>query len=146
MYPDTSRRSFLRAAALLTAASTLPSRALAVRTGGEVFTNASVGVYGQGLLTHEHLKTLIGSLFLAFTADRGTAYLHLRSVEKVQTKAKQAGWESLFLSFDTGGTALEQDSYLLDHGTLGRFALFLVPGGKPDARTAGAIILRHAAS
>ncbi len=128
MSQDFSRRRFLTSAAILTAASTLPSRALASRTGGDVFTNASVGAYVQGLLTREHFETLIGTLFLAFLDDDRTAYMRLRSVEELKPRQTKDAVAAFHLSFSTGGVAVEQGSYLLDHATLGRFALFLVPG------------------
>ena len=147
MHNTISRRRFVLSGAAVTVAATLPGSALASRAGDEVFTNASVGIYAQGLLTAQHCKGLIGTLFMAFLEKQHVAYLRLQTVTTVEIKSKRVSYEAFHLSFSTGGVVLDQDSYLLDHGTLGRFALFVVPGlDAHGAPTCGAVIVRPSQS
>jgi len=150
-----NRRRFLVASAALVTGVTLPKSLFASRIGGDVFTSASLGAYSQGLLTQANFERVIGSQFTLFIEHNKVAYLRLRTVESLgpqtgeasssQTSpavrrakspivpvpgstvpSKQVG--GFHLAFSTEGAAFDQGTYLVDHGTLGRFALFLVPG------------------
>lgn len=146
-----TRRQFLASTSAVCAIAALPKSLLAQRLGGQVFTNASLGAYQQGLLTMENFKAVIGSTFKAFLDDASVAYLTLESVTATPAppapanpgappsqdgstsmlrfaRPVQAEGDSFSLSFATGNTAIAQDTYLVDHGTMGRFAVFLVPG------------------
>jgi hypothetical protein len=141
-----SRRRFLAVSAATIAAAALPERFVGQKLGAGVFTNASLGAYSQGLLTEANFTNQVGSVFTALQPDGSYAYLTLRSVQTVtlgsaaKTTAAprvlsgtQPGSASLQvfsfeLVFDVQGSALAQGSYLLDQGTLGSFAAFLVPG------------------
>jgi hypothetical protein len=46
--------------------------------------------------------------------------------------SRAGGRESFTLHFRGGGTALRQDTYVLDHPALGTFSLFLVPSGADE--------------
>lgn len=142
-----NRRQFLVASSLAAVATAMPKSLFAVqqRLGGDVFSNASVEPYLQGEMTQAHFEKVIGSTFTIFLDDDRVDYLRLRAVtagpdlaseaaKLVQTTGQQPLWAktsqptSFTVHFDYGGDAIPQDSYLLDHGTMGRFTLFLVAG------------------
>jgi len=136
------------------AISALPGKLLAQHVGVEVFSNGNLGAYSQGLLTLEAFQRLVGSEFRVFFEDGSITPLTLLSVtDRNQTaeailpaatapqqKAARAYSEfqrapvaglttSAFdLRFSVNGAPLAQQSYTLDHASLGRFAAFLVPG------------------
>jgi hypothetical protein len=145
-----NRRQFLVASSLAAVAAAVPKSLFAMeqqRLGGDVFSNASLEPYLQGEMTQANFEKVVGSTFTIFLDNDQVDYLRLRSVTsgsdamtnastkpvtaaaqkaKLATAALQP--TSFLLHFDFGGPGFPQDSYLLDHGTMGRFALFLVPG------------------
>jgi hypothetical protein len=149
-----SRRDFLVTSSALLAGAAFPKALFAQRIGGEVFTNASLGAYTQGLLTQVNFEKVIGSVFTTFLDNGAAAYLLLRAVTASTTSVATASTTQQLtvsprltavlpprnpaaaaqqptnfqLHFNITGPAFPQDTYLLDHGTLGRFAAFLVPG------------------
>jgi hypothetical protein len=162
-----NRREFLTASAAVFTSSVLPHSLSAQRpgerVGGEVFTEASLGIYAQGQLTRQRFEELVGSLFMAFLDNSAVAYMRLTHVSEfgpmdvTASSARPANlhamqaWNGLpaaghtpvvtsfHLTFNTGGQVFKQGSYLVDHGRLGRFAMFLVPGtGTGSAATCGA--------
>ena len=154
--PLSSRRQFLATSAVAFAATSLPKSLLAERTGGELFTSASLGAYAQGILTQATFEGLIGTLFMAFLDNNAVAYMRLVSVTgnspSTGSAVKGSAATSLLrrpantvnsvvsfqASFSTGGANFSQGSYLLDHGTLGRFACFLVPSDPMGGPTCSA--------
>ena len=80
-----SRRRFLAASAATLAAAALPTGLLAEQLGPDVFTNASLGAYTQGLLTQANFSALAGSVFTASLPDGSYRYLALRSVDGTTT-------------------------------------------------------------
>ncbi len=136
-----TRRHFLAVTAATITLAALPKSLFAERLGGDVFTNASLGAYGQGLLTQATFEKHIGSVFTAFLDDDGVGYLTLEKVvaQPTGTNASsqlrlpgssatvQLQITSFHLTFSTKAV-FSQGTYLLDHGILGRFAAFLVPG------------------
>ena len=136
-----TRRHFLAATAATITLAALPKSLFAERLGGDVFTNASLGAYGQGLLTQATFEKHIGSTFTAFLDNDGVGYLTLEKVvaQPTGTNASselrlpgtsatvQQQVTSFHLTFSTKAV-FPQGTYLLDHGILGRFAAFLVPG------------------
>ena len=150
-----NRRRFVVASAALVTSVTLPKSLFASHTSDDVFTNASLGAYSQGLLTQANFERVIGSQFTLFIKKNNVSYLRLLTVESLgpqtggvlssqpspstprakslavpmpgaSTLAQQV--VGFHLTFSTEGAAFDQGTYLVDHGTLGRFALFLVPG------------------
>ena len=125
-----SRRHFLAAAAATITFAALPKSLFAERLGGDVFSNASLGAYAQGLLTQATFEKHIGSVFTAFLDNNAVGYLTLEKVTAQPASSattKQVQITSFHLSFSTNAV-FSQGTYLLDHGILGRFAAFLVPG------------------
>ena len=152
-----TRRTFLTATSAALAASILPGSVLAQSPLPQVFTNANVGAYGQGLLTQATFERLIGSTFTVFVDTGLYAFLTLRSVKNMAVTsaapALAAGVRvipapgrgkaapavtSFFLDFSIRGPVFPQGTYTIDHGTLGRFAAFLVPGKSPTDPSCGA--------
>ena len=149
-----SRRNFLAAAAAAMTGAALPHSLFAERLGGDVFTNASLGAYTQGLLTQTTFEKHLGSVFTAFLENNAVGYLLLQKVDGLQASmtatnpslptanslqpaatlatqhtvaAAQQQMTAFHLTFSTSAV-FNQGTYLLDHGILGRFAAFLVPG------------------
>ena len=136
-----SRRHFLAATAATITFAALPKSLFAERLGGDVFTNASLGAYTQGLLTQATFEKHVGSVFTVFLDNDAVGYLTLQKVVAQPTGANassqlrlpgssatvQLQVTSFHLTFSTKAV-FSQGTYLLDHGILGRFAAFLVPG------------------
>jgi hypothetical protein len=150
-----SRRRFLAASAATLAAAALPTGLLAEQLGASVFTNASLGAYTQGLLTQANFQAVAGSQFTLQLPDGSYRTVTLQSVKTLSPTSSAASPSStssrvavapkislntstqtttFTLVFDVQGDAIPQGSYLLDHGTLGSFALFVVTG-KTDTGT-----------
>jgi hypothetical protein len=149
-----TRRQFLVLSSAACAAAAAPKGLFAERLGGPVFSNASVGAYQQGIMTLANFQALVGSTFTTFLENDDVAYLQLRAATAVTNatptavartapaRGPQMAWigpgaavaapaqltETFALSFSNGGKAVPQGSYLMDNGTMGRFAIFLVPG------------------
>jgi len=148
-----SRRRFLAASAATFTVAALPKSIFAEQSEANVFTNASLGAYAQGLLTQANFTKQVGTVFTAQRDDGTYAYLTLRSVASsvaspttpakplpvtpitariavnpISAPTATQTMTTFRLIFDVQGPALPQETYLLDHGTLGSFACFLVPG------------------
>jgi hypothetical protein len=144
-----TRRDFLAVTSAAMATAFLPESLLAQSRLPEVFSNANLGAYGQGLLTQATFERLIGSTFTVFVGTDLYAFLTLRSVTNLVPAASTAAPRtstprpspasspsskapipitSFYVDFSIEGPVFPQDTYTLDHGILGRFAAFLVPG------------------
>ena len=150
-----SRRRFLALSAASLACAAAPRLLWAdttERLGIPVFSEAASGAAKQGLLTAAAFERLIGSSFHAFLDAGVVAEIVLRKVtvpkftpattytpsiaasigtstRPVSTLARAIPrtTTAFMLSFSSGSTLIPQNSYTLDHGTLGSFAAFLVP-------------------
>ena len=131
-----------------------PASLFAERLGIPVFSNAATGAYQQGLLSRARFTTLVGQSFRIFLDDDQVADLVLHKVMTQQDVALAARdgsaasqlavhklakrWPSpdncFMLVFHSGSTLVPQDSFVLDHATLGSFAVFLVPGSTTPGR------------
>jgi len=150
-----SRRHFLAASAAAIAAAALPGDVFAQRLGGEVFSDASLLAYARGTLSQTNFESLVGSFFKIFLENDEVAYLRLQTVTgtgdpsirqgifqlPVQTPGQTglttrgstptAPQMTVFhLRFSTGSAPVGQGTYLLESGSLGQFACFLVPGAE----------------
>lgn len=93
-------------------------------------------VGGEGELTLERLRPLVGTRFMVQDAGGGWRALVLASiVERALPLHRPAPrGESFTLLFDGQMPGLaEQGTQLVEHGTLGAFPLFLVQRGTPSA-------------
>ena len=150
-----TRRRFLCLSSAVLASTAVP-KAFAQRQGMPVFSNASLGSYTQGSLSRARFEGLVGSSFRVFLEDGQVATLTLLKVENSSATrdTKTAGGEGshsaayvsgtatgtlaapvrptaaqcFTVHFSTGGVVVPQDSYTVDHATLGSFSVFLVPG------------------
>ena len=142
-----TRRSFLSISAAMVAGAALPPLAAAQsssRIGGEVFTLATLGAYQQNLLTKGGVEGLVGSIFMVFVDDGKVAYLTLVKVKGLdELQADMSGDAKLLKKKDSAAVTrargfvaifdgetkkVPQGTYVVDHGRLGRVAMFLVPG------------------
>lgn len=156
-----TRRSFLKISAAACATSALPAELFAQVPSSNPFSAANLGPYAQGLLNKATFEALLQTVFTVFT-PAGAAYMRLvtcqsltangipatsssaqRPLRTSHAQAAQAtdssGGFNFVLAFTVSGNQLLQGTYTVDHATLGRFALFLVPGGSPSAPTAAAV-------
>ena len=126
----TNRRQFLALSTFAVASSAWAKAAPADRLGGPVFSEASRGAYAQGLLTRKHLEALVGSLFMVFLDDDAVAYMRLKKVAEFPSSVSSANTNTTVkrvgVTATSSATAVES-FYVVDHGTLGRFAVLLVP-------------------
>lgn len=135
-----SRRHFLVAGQSLIAAAALPrflSAAESFRPGSDKTVDLTSSTMASFL-------PLVNSSFAVGSGSLSSAWLTLLSVESMNAnestqaptlllprmpKSQPARLDTFALHFyGTGGT-LEQGTYELQHHTLGRFALFIVPSG-----------------
>jgi hypothetical protein len=153
-----TRRDFLAVSTAAVATAFLPASVLAQTSLPEVFSNANLGAYSQGLLTQASFERLIGSTFTVFVDTDLYAFLTLRSVTDMaaastapatpaakgtaisapRSKTANPKITSFFLNFSVAGSTFPQDTYTIDHGILGRFAALLVPGRPTAAPSCGA--------
>jgi len=155
-----NRRSFLALGSSAIMASALPGKLLAQSSSSDVFSNRNLGAYTQGLMTQATFQRLVGSPFTADLGNGHYANLKLLSVQAVTPPASSSSQpgagksrvlsvvspvtvaksssSSFNLNFSTGGKLLPQNTYTLDHGTLGSFAAFLVPGDPVHGGTCSA--------
>ena len=156
-----TRRSFLKVSTAACAVSALPANLFAQAPSSNPFTNANLAPYAQGILNKSAFDAVLNTVFTVFT-PAGTVYMRLIRVEELDgtafaaashgaptratgratavnraTTPTSAGY-NFHLSFAVSGPSVAQGTYTIDHASLGRFALFIVPGGTPDAQTAGA--------
>jgi hypothetical protein len=141
-----NRRSFLLTSTAALASACIPA-GFAQPSRQDAFTNASLGAYRQGLLTQSQFERRTGSLFMIFLDETEVLYTRLRSVTPYEpSPPKPAGRvvsprtavlsstrqvNAFTLLFDCDRPLPAQDSYIVDHATLGRFVMFLVPGASP---------------
>ncbi|WP_263381036.1 DUF6916 family protein [Granulicella paludicola] len=142
-----TRRHFLAlsSAALAWAASTRKLFAQASnRLGIPRFSNAALGAYQQGLLTRTNFESVVGSSFHIYMDNQQISELQLAVVTSpydttVTDQPTRPGAipikrpspkQTFAVKFTSGSTSVPQDSYVVDHGTLGSFSVFLVPGPK----------------
>jgi hypothetical protein len=146
----TDRRSFLILGSGAALGSTLPSSLFAQVASSDLFSNRNLGLYTQGLMTQATFERVVGSVFRA-TLDTGSyanltlvgvkaatfsapakpvsSGIKMRSGLVVASAPVAASTPKAFtLNFTSGSRLVPQGSYELDHGTLGSFVLFLVPG------------------
>jgi hypothetical protein len=147
-----NRRRFLILSSGLVAAAALPAKSFGSGPSQGVFSQQSLGAFNQGTMTQSVFEGVQGSVFTAFLSDGSVAYLRLAKIEGLGANASTTSNSSsgkllpvivprgvtsrtqstqvsgFSLRFSVSGPLTEQGTYLLDHGTLGRMALFLVPG------------------
>jgi len=127
-----SRRGFLVAGQTLLAAAAFPTK----------FFGASTSEFGSTNLdswTKGTFEPLVNSSFAVRSGAQTVAWFTLLSVEDMKAPAQAAGPKALAtppvfidtfaLQFHGTGETLRQGTYELEHRSLGRFSLFVVPSG-----------------
>ena len=155
-----TRRRFLASSALTVFAISHPGLMLGQQADKNVFSGGFLGAFDQGLMTQGNFEKQLGSLFMMFLDDQSVSYMRLISVMEnkpptVPVRAKASGRTaktsekatpivvSFTARFKADKPLEEQGSYVIDHGTLGRFTLFLVPGiDEAGAPTCSAVFSR----
>jgi len=129
-----SRRKFLRAGSLVALSAALP---LSVFAQGFKGRDGNPGDQPQPDPLANYNKaafsSYLNSIFQLYTGYSvvEVALVEVKDLLPPGTPATD-GRESFSLVFRGGSTALRQNTYRIDHPSLGRFQLFLVPGG-PDS-------------
>ena len=145
---STSRRNFLKSGtmgllcagipvALAKVVFGAPAAASGLPEGNAKTLFLTKGTFTPHLNTIFRIQTGLGPFDLKLTK-----ITDLKAISKIP--ARIAGKESFSLLFVGSSNAkdLTQDTYIFEHGALGRFSLFLVPVGKSTNRQHEAIIVR----
>jgi hypothetical protein len=130
-----SRRRFLVAGQTLLAAAALPMK----------FFGATATITNMATWTKGTFQPLVNSSFAVLAGSGTAAWLTLLSVEDMNSKppvktapmafglkgpkASPAVIDTFALHFYITGETLPQGTYELEHRSLGRFSLFVVPSG-----------------
>jgi hypothetical protein len=135
-----SRRTFLVAGQTLLAAAALPLKFF----GAGTLESDSANTAKLASWTKGTFQPLVSSSFAVHSGSRTTAWLTLLSVEDMNSKtptktapmafglktlSTQPTVDTFALHFHGTGEALPQGTYELEHHSLGRFSLFVVPSG-----------------
>jgi len=138
-----SRRNFIVAGQALLAATTLPMKFFGTAAGLEFGASNNANLASS---TRNTFLPLVNSSFAVRSGLLTTAWLTLLSVEDMNPKspihaapmaiglklpkvAPPQLTDTFALHFYATGEKLEQGTYELEHHSLGRFSLFLVPSG-----------------
>jgi len=136
-----SRRSFLVAGQTLLAAAALPLKFF----GAGTLESASANTAKLASWTKGTFQPLVSSSFAVHSGARTPTWFTLLSVEDMNSKTPtettplafgvkppslpQPTLDTFALHFHGTGEALPQGTYELEHHSLGRFSLFVVPSG-----------------
>jgi hypothetical protein len=136
-----SRRTFLVAGQTLLAALALPLKFF----GAATLEFGSANSANLASWTKGTFDPLVSSSFAVHSGARTTAWFTLLSVEDMNSKTPietapiafgrkalrtpQPAIDTFALRFHGTGEALQQGTYELEHRSLGRFSLFVVPSG-----------------
>lgn len=130
-----SRRKFLRAGSLVALSAALPISIFAQGFKGRDGNPGDQNPQPDPLVNYNKaaFSSYLNSIFELYT---GYSIVEVALVEVKdllpQGTAATDGRESFSLLFRGGTAVLRQNTYRMDHPSLGRFELFLVPGG-PDS-------------
>jgi hypothetical protein len=143
-----SRRTFLVAGQTLLAAAALPMKFLGAAGATELGRSSAAGM---ATWTKATFQPLVNSSFAVNSGPVANAWLTLLSVRdmnastmtktspitlgRTSPQAAATSTDTFALRFYGTGEALPQGTYDLEHPTLGKFSLFIVPAG-PSAYTA----------
>jgi hypothetical protein len=137
-----SRRRFLLAGQTFLAAAALPIKFFGASAASSLGATSNVNL---ATATKTTFQPLINSSFAVQSGSQTTAWLTLLSVEDMNSKSASTSEQMVFglkaakpaqqttdtfaLHFYGTGETLKQGTYDLDHHTLGKFQLFVVPSG-----------------
>ena len=133
-----TRRKFLKAGTLVALASAIPLRAAGqqIRKGNDdnpIDQNQDVAADPLAGYTRAAFSSYLNSVFRLYT---GYSFVDVTLVEVKDlasgAAAAQTDAECFTLLFRGGSVALPQNTYEIEHASLGTFPLFLVPGRADD--------------
>ena len=120
----TSRRNFLRTGSLVALAAGIPLASLERVLGSDRTALSIAGLTRKNFA--EHLNT-------DFIIHHAQSKVSVRLVEVENLRAATPQGEAFSLLFrGDHSTALTQNTYVIEHGKLGRFSFLLVPMGTRD--------------
>lgn len=130
-----TRRKFLKAGSLVALAAAIPLRAMGQQiskgSDGNPFDQTKDSYPDQlAHYTRSAFSSYLNSVFLIYTGYNTIEVTLVEVKDLVPAAAKtQAGAECFSLLFRGERSAMRQNTYRIEHPSLGTFALFLVPGG-----------------
>ena len=116
-----TRRQVFRLGQTLLAATVIPPKIFGAN-------QAAATLYSK-----DRFRTLVNSSFAVQSEPAGRSWLVLLSVEDLvpassSLRSSGPSLDTFVLHFYGSGEPLEQNTYELDHASLGRLSLFIVPG------------------
>jgi hypothetical protein len=133
-----TRRKFLQAGTLVALAAAMPLRATAqqIRKGNDgnpIDQSKDVAADPLSTYTRSTFSSYLNSIFRLYTGY-STIDVALVEVKDLAPGANtaQTGAECFSLLFRGGSVALKQNTYRIEHPSLGTFPLFLTPGTADD--------------
>ena len=133
-----TRRKFLKAGTLVALSAAIPLKAAGQQIpkgndGNPIDQSKDIAADPLSHYTRSAFSSYLNSIFRLYTGY-STIDVALVEVKDLMPGADTAktGAECFSLLFRGGNTALPQNTYRIEHPSLGAFQLFLVPGGADD--------------
>ena len=133
-----TRRKFLKAGTLVALAAAIPLKVAGqqprkVNDGNPIDQSKDVAADPLSTYTRSTFSSYLNSIFRLYTGY-STIDVALVEVKDLTPGAKtaQTGAECFSLLFRGGSVALKQNTYRIEHASLGTFPLFLTPGTADD--------------
>jgi hypothetical protein len=133
-----TRRKFLKAGTLVALSAAIPLKAAGqqprkVNDGNPIDQSKDVAADPLSTYTRSTFSSYLNSIFRLYTGY-STIDVALVEVKDLTPGANtaQTGAECFSLLFRGGNVALRQNTYKIEHASLGTFPLFLVPAGPDD--------------
>src|SRR5438552_247683 len=133
-----TRRKFLKAGTLVALSAAIPLKAAGqqprkVNDGNPIDQSKDVAADPLSTYTRSTFSSYLNSIFRLYTGY-STIDVALVEVKDLAPGAKtaQTGAECFSLLFRGGSVALRQNTYRIEHPSLGIFPLFLTPGSADD--------------
>src|SRR5258706_8648256 len=132
-----TRRKFLKAGTLVALSAVIPlnvaGQAQKGRDGNPIDQNKDVAADPLSMYTRSTFSSYLNSIFRLYT---GYSAIDVALVEVKDlapgAKTAETGAECFSLLFRGGSVALKQNTYKIEHPSLGAFPLFLTPGTADD--------------
>lgn len=142
-----TRRKFLKAGTLVALSAAIPLRVTGqgIRKGNDgnpIDQSKDVAADPLSTYTRSAFSSYLNSIFRIYTGY-STIDVALEEVKDLAPGAAttQTGAECFSLLFRGGSTALRQDTYKIEHPSLGKFLLFLVPASPNDNGAQGFVAI-----
>jgi hypothetical protein len=133
-----TRRKFLKAGTLFALSAAIPLNATGQQIpkgndGNPIDQSKDIAADPLSHYTRSAFSSYLNSIFRLYTGYSfvDVALVEVKDLMPWAAKA-QTGAECFSLVFRGGSTALPQNTYMIEHPSLGTFQLFLVPGGADE--------------